>query len=123
MKLEYPKNSPTITITLPNAQLGNTEAIETNAIVRVTPSDESIAYTDPSWPVVTTQSFTIAGMDRAQRDNFLLFVNMSAADEIRLTDHDDVEWVGVIATSTLDIITTRDDCSYEVAIELVGERV
>jgi len=120
MELRYPTTLPTVTVSIPDPQLGNVVRVESNAIVRRNRGGE-IKSVD-NWHDDIIQSFSIATMTRTQRDELENFLEVSAGYEIALSFNGEV-WYGYIISPQSEIITIRDNCSYNVAFEFQGGRI
>lgn len=123
MRLRWPASAPTLDITIPNAQLGDTETLVSNAVIRENRGQEAITYKDVDWPINTINKYSIKTMTATERDALVSFLIASAGDELLLTDHNDVVWLGVITTSIPEMVTVRDVCSYDVEFEFMGDPI
>jgi len=122
MLIQWPSVSPTLSYTLPDPALGDTERRESAAIIRENRGGQTLTYNDSDWPINKTLSLAISTMTRAQKDSFESFLTYAAADEILLT-FDSKTWLGIIITPVVDIVTVHDDCTYDASFEFLGEPV
>jgi len=120
MILSYPTSVPTTTISIPDPQLGNVERVETNSIVRRTRSGDLKTLDD--WHDDIVQSFSFQTMTRTERNALEAFLETSAGYEIALSWGSEV-WYGFIISPQTEIITIRDNCSYNAAFEFRGRRI
>jgi len=118
--LQYPTTSPTATVTLPNAALGNIDRLDTNRIVRPTRHNIFKSVRDSSWPNIETKLVTFNTLTAAEKNNLINFLTDYRGLEIRMTDHDGDSFDGIIISDDIETITVRDDCSYDITIEFLG---
>jgi hypothetical protein len=111
--------SGALDITIPNAQLGNTDSVNPNAIVRENRGLAPITFKAPEWPVNTTKKFSIKTMTRTEHDDILDFLIQTAGLQITLTDHNDAVWTGIVVTQVPEFITIQDGCSYDIEFEFL----
>jgi hypothetical protein len=106
-------------ITIPNAQLGNTDSINPNAIIRENRGLAPITFKATEWPVNTTKKFAIKTMTRTEHDDLIDFLIQTAGLEITITDHNNAMYLGVVLTQIPELITLKDDCSYDIEFEFL----
>lgn len=110
-------------ITVPNSQLGNTETLQSNAIIRENRGLQPISFKSADWPVNVLSKYSLKTMNLTERTNIMNFLIVSAGQEITLTDHDGVVWIGVVITPIPEVITTQDNCSYDIEFEFLGRKI
>lgn len=116
---EYPVSAPTITLTLPNPELGDAERIALSNIFGRTRVGNVINKYDAGRPALTTLSWVIRKLTAVQRSNLLVFLHASAGDEFKVTDYNG-DTFNALLQNTMTVLTTiREDCNYEVPIELL----
>jgi hypothetical protein len=112
-----------MTISIRDPELGDSERHDSNAIIRENRGLNAITFKDATWPINIIKSFTITTMTRLMKDEFVDFVKASAADEIFITDPLGQVWIGIITSPVAEIVTTRDNCSYDANFQLMGRKV
>jgi len=121
--IAYPITSPTATVTLPNANLGNVDRLDTNAVVRPTRHGIYKHVRDADWPDLETKLIAFSPLTATEKDNLITFLTTYRGLEIKITDHNSDSFSGVIISDDIEVITFRDGCSYEVTFEFLGETV
>lgn len=120
MILSYPETgSPSLAVTLRNAQFGNAKNVDTGAIVRESRHGYPLAYKDSSWPVLKTRTYTTTTNKLSVINDLKDFLEDTAGLKIKITDHDDVDITGIIITSSNQIVTRKDSCSYDVSFDFL----
>lgn len=120
MQLRYPTASPTTIITIRDPQLGNGERVDTHAVIRRTRSGELKSV--DNWHNNKVHSFSFSVLTRTERNDLESFLITTAGQEITLFFNSQL-WHGFIISPQTDIITEKDDCSYEAAFEFRGRRI
>lgn len=115
MILQYQATS----IEIRDPKLGNTETIQSNAIVRENRNGDILGIDD--WQHNTILRFDIETMRLSEKSNFETFLKDTAGREITIIFQG--TWLGVIITPIIDIITMRDLCSYDASFEFQGRKL
>ena len=123
MILSYPLSAPTLTISIRDPNLGDTERMDSQAVVRQNRGGEPLSVNDSDWPINHIRSFSFSALTRTKRDEFENFLKTTAGLEISILDPNSEVWVGFIVSDINEIITIRDDCSYEASFEFLGRKI
>lgn len=115
MILQYQATS----IEIRDPKLGNTETIQSNAVIRENRNGDVLGVDD--WPKNTTLKFDIETMKQLEKYNFEEFLKLSAGQEIIIIFQG--TWIGCIITPIVDIITMKDLCSYDASFEFQGRKL
>lgn len=120
MILQYPSTGTvTNTVTLRNPELGNIDRTDANIINRESRHGNALGYRDPTWPVFRTKFFSVQCLTKTVIDEFKAFLVLTAGLQIKLTDHEGSVFTGFIVTGSNEIITIKDNCSYDVTFEFL----
>lgn len=122
MSFKLWQGSITNFIELPNPLFGNTRSYITGVINRETRGGEIKSYKDTNWPENEVLNFSWSILTSTQVEALKTFITTYAGQEIHIIDHNDDEWIGIILTDILDIVTNKDNCSYGTNIEFIGEK-
>jgi len=104
---------------LKSPQFGNIDRLDSNALSRESRHGAMIGYRDPTWPAIKTKVYTVTTLTLATIDDLKAFLLATAGLQIKLTDHNDEVFTGYIVTSSNEIITLKDTCSYDVSFEFM----
>lgn len=122
--LKYPAmGSIESSVVLRNPDLGDVERVETEGVVRRSRAGTLLGVRDNDWPQTQTNAYTFRVIKAAEKNAFISFLQDYAGLEIGIVDHLDQEWTGIIATPENEIVTTKDDCSYEFSFEFIGVKI
>ncbi len=121
-RLMYPSTgSPTDTVVLRNPNFGNRHRIAPNRINRTTRGGDIVIYKDDVWPTIETLLFQFSNLTKAEADSVHTFMNNHLGERIRLVDHEDRLWVGIITEPGDPVVQDRRGCSFTVSFEFQGE--
>lgn len=109
------------TLTLPSPDYGDSVRIDTNAVIRQNRHGTAIVYKDSDWPTIYTRTFEFKTLTADDISNLKTFLDDTIGLETTLVDYDDTTWVGYFVTSDPEIITLKDNCSYDVRLEFLGD--
>lgn len=107
------------TVDLRNPEYGDTEVYDDKVLVRRTRGDEVKTFRSDDWTTDRRFQYTITTITESVKDSFESFIQNHAGERISLTDHDDNQYDGYILNNIFDIITIRDDCSYDISFEFL----
>jgi len=109
-------------VALRNPELGDTHSLRTYAVNRETIGGEVKSVKDAGWPNKEMRTFSFSNLKKTTKEDFEAILIASAGEQIKITDHNNEVWEGVVISNPMDIITQRDtNCgSYEVSFELMG---
>jgi len=111
--------SATTTVVLKDPVFGNTDRTDANTLNRESRHGVMLGYRDPSWPVIRTKFFNFESLTKESVDELTAFMDLVAGYQIKITDHNDDEFLGFIITGNNEIVTTKDNCSYDVSFEFM----
>lgn len=121
MRLRWPATGTvTKNITIPNAQLQDTQTVQSNALVRENRGLQPITYKNSQWPTNYITKYSIRTMDATEKTNLINFLIDTAGDEILVTDHMGTVRTQIMQTSIPELVTMLDGCSYDIEFELLG---
>jgi hypothetical protein len=120
MLLQYPATGVVISeVALRNPELGNLDRTDANIVNRESRHGTPFGYKDPTWPVFRTKFFSIQALTKTVIDSLKEFLVLTAGLQIKLTDHEGTVFSGFIVTGSNEIVTTKDNCSYDVTFEFL----
>jgi len=117
--LEHPTTAPTLSVTLPNPEFGDTEAPTYGNVFGTNRNNELLNAYDAGHPITRTRVWRINKLTRAQRDALQKFIQTTAGDTIKVTDYNAVEFDALITNEDIEYVVLRDDCNYEVTLQLM----
>lgn len=121
MRLRWPATGTvTKNITIPNAQLQDTQTVQSNALVRENRGLQPITYKSSQWPTNYITKYTVQTMNDTEKTNLINFLIDTAGDEILVTDHMNVTRTCIMQTPIPELVTMKDGCSYDIEFELIG---
>lgn len=122
--LRYPATgSTTESVQLRNPELGDIQRVHGEGIVRRTRGGDLKQYRDSNWPQGQTNVYEFRTLTATKKDELLSFMRDYAGLEIGIEDHHGYSWAGVIVSSPNEIVTTKDNCSYDVGFEFFGAKI
>jgi hypothetical protein len=110
---------PATSIELPNPLLGNTLTRDHKTIVRTTRAGEYRIAIPVGRVPITTRKFEFRGLIGTKVTALQTFLTNTAGKELTLIDHLGAESTCYILTPAFNIVTRRDDCSYDVGFEIL----
>ena len=110
------------TLTLPNPELGDSLRLDTNAVIRQNRHNEAIVYKDSDWPIIRTRVFEFKTLTLDEVQALQSFLDGTIGYQTTLVDYEDDTWLGYLVVSDPEFITMRDNCSYDVRLEFLGEK-
>lgn len=117
--LEYPTTAPTLSVSLPSPEFGDTEAPTYGNVFGVNRNNELLNVSDANHPTTRMRVWLINKMTKVQRDALQNFVQQSAGDVIKVTHYDTSTFNALITNEDLEYIVIRDDCNYEATLQLM----
>jgi hypothetical protein len=125
LTLTYPFVTPTVTVTLPNADWGDRDRQEFQRVHRNLRGGAVVIFAEDGWPEQRVLTLDIDGMDETQAGDLLDFLLTSLGAEIGLLDHENRQWRGILLNPEAEITQTQREgsCEYAVSLEFEGELV
>ena len=117
--LEHPTTTPTLSITLPNPEFGDTESPTYGNVFGTNRNNELLNAYDADHPTTRMRVWRINKMTKAQRDALQNFIQITAGDAITVTDYNAAEFNALITNEDVEYIVLRDDCNYEATLQLM----
>lgn len=117
--LEHPTTTPTLSVTLPNPEFGDTESPTYGNVFGTNRNNELLNVYDVGHPTTRMRVWRIKKMTKAQRDALQNFIQISAGDAIKVTDYNADEFNVLVTNEDLEYVVIRDDCNYEVTLQLM----
>lgn len=102
---QYPYTAPTLTLTLRNPELGDSEAVDIKTKYNISMNGD--IHTIRHTPKNRRLNLTFHDIVKANVESFITFISTSAGSEVRYTDHMANVWRGYILTNPLDYTTER----------------
>lgn len=123
LTLSYPVNSPTSTLNLRIPKFGDTKRLIAKFKIKRTLAGFPRVSRVTSWPQIEVLRFTIEALTQTQRDDFIAFIELTAGLNIRLLDHENVNWSGIIIDPTVEVTDEGRGCQYQLAFSFRGVRL
>lgn len=119
----YPFAAPTIGITLPNPEFGNTSTTDIQVSVRHSRNGDRYAYRRT--PSYETLKLDFKGIKESLVADIKFFFKMSAASEVKFIDHKGTKWKGIITSNCELVNDGRDGCGdiFNMSVTFEGEQV
>lgn len=117
--LEHPITTPTLSVTLPSPELGDTEAPKYGNVFGANRNNELLNVSDADHPATRMRVWRIRKLTKTLRDELQSFIQNTAGDRIKVTDYNSVAFNALITNEDLEYIVIRDDCNYEVTLQLM----
>lgn len=120
VRLTWPYVSPSLTLELRNPEFGDTEDVSTQAQMLRSRSGQLNPVRGANWPTIRVLSFRFVALSEQQKDDFVAFVEASAADDIGLLDHYGRQWKGLLLFDAAEFVQVGRGCQYEAAFKFRG---
>lgn len=118
--LYYPQEgSPINSVELKNPDFDNFSRIDSGTINRQARHGSPLTGRDDAWPFLVTKGYVFKEITKTVVDDFKAFLIATAGLEIRIVDHNEDEYTGIIITNENEIITIIDTCSYDISFEFL----
>ncbi len=117
--LAYPVAAPTLSVELPSPALGDTESPSYGNVFGVNRNNALLNAYNAGHPSLRTRVWRIPVMTKVQRDSLQNFIQQTAGDVIKVTHYDTSTFNALIVNEDIEFITVRDDCNYEVTLQLM----
>jgi len=109
--------SPDYSVALKDPEYSNIVRYNTGAITRENRHGQAKVFTDTDWPIIKTNVYTFTTLIFSQIVSLKSFLDNTAGLNIEILDHNSLLKTGYIITSDNEIITQKDNCSYDVSFE------
>lgn len=116
--LNHPVVSPTTTVTLPNPLLGNQHELQPTRVKRKSRTGRIILFSDPAWPSKETLRWKFELVDEAKREEFFSFLQVSLGQEIKVTTHEAIDYVGVVINPDGESADFYRECGHTLELNL-----
>lgn len=121
-KLIYPSSGmATDTLDLRNPNLGNPHRLQLVRINRESRGGTLVIFADPLWPIVESMVFNFSVLTSTQAYALRDFMRTHLGLSIKLIDHENRAWTGIISDPTQPIVEDHKD-SFSASFEFQGER-
>lgn len=117
--LAYPYDTPTLSITLPSPEPGNSEDHNIVGLISRSRSGKLIAFRDGLWSKTQTHRYVFENLTGDAADDYQSFVQATHGKEIKMTDHRNLVWRGYILNPE-GTITCYTDCMYSIDLSFSG---
>ena len=104
--LQYPYITPTSTVTLPNAVLGNAQQM--SAPFQSLMTEDGYLKTYRKGIVKTKLIFTLDKVTKANLAELETFIDLSIGEDIKVTDHNSEVWQVKLTSNPINIIQNSD---------------
>lgn len=125
--LQYPYTAPTLTLTLRNPELGDSEGHNVHTQFQIT-MDASI-YSHKRTPATKRLLLTFRDLVKQTAEDLQTFIETAIGNEVKYTDHTSTIWRGYIVSNPLEMTTERKifngTCieTYTATLEFRGSKV
>lgn len=103
-------------------ELGNIEAVDPRHITRRSRGGDLIHFRACTWPTEYVHRFKITNLRQNEAEAWITFLKASLGKEVRYTDHESRQWIGVILNPT-DAIRELRTNAFEINVEYSAEQV
>jgi len=111
-KIDYPTTSPTATVTLPAPVMGDIEELTVTRIQRKSRGGDAISYKATQWPTFEIRQFSFQTLSDAQKDALLNLIDLSLGDLVRVRDHENRTWDGLIVNPNGEFAEVFNECGH-----------
>ena len=119
LTLTYPITNPTSTLELRGPEFGNSDKQDFRTITREARHGAPLGHRDSAWPITKTKTFSISTSNLDTINGLKTFLSATAGLQITVLDYNDIGYIGFIVTNENEIITLKDNCSYDVSFEFM----
>ncbi len=114
--LQYPAGESSGAIVLPNPILGDSLQVhDGKQINRARSGEINAIYND--WPQTKVRVYSFVAVTKLIMESFRTFLINTAGLEIGIVTHLNETLTGCITTPITEIVTAKDDCSYNLSFE------
>jgi hypothetical protein len=106
-------------VTLPSPELGDTESPTYGYVFGANRNNELLNVSDADHPTTRMRVWRIRKMTKTLRDELQNFIQVTAGDRIKVTDYNSDAFNALVTNEDLEYIVIRDDCNYEVTLQLM----
>ena len=117
LTLSYPLTSPTLTIELPDPELGNAEELDDTSIQRTTPEGVVFVFKDSNWFETEILTLSFYPIKTAKAEELRSFVNATFGKEVRLEDHEGQDWDVIITEHPLFTEEREEEYQAELVLD------
>ena len=123
-RLQYPETGVvTDELLLRSPNFGDKDRLSPHRLNQETRGGDLIVFADPIWPKVQTLLFSFSGLTKVEARALQTWYDDYLGQEIRLIDHEDRLWRGVITQVTDPIVQDGRGCQWTGSFEFEGEKV
>lgn len=109
-------------VILRSPEKGDTEVYDDKVLINETRGGTYLSFRDSDWSIDNIFQYTFTTLTESTIDALRTFLINHVGTRITLTDHYGYVRTGYIVTDVFDIITIRDDCSYDVSFEFLVDQ-
>lgn len=110
----------TYTANLRSSDLGDILRFSSQAVTRTLKGGLPKIFKDPSWPVLEIRQYSFSSLTLAQITDFENLYRESIGMVITLIESYGVSITGIIMNPTIEILTIRDNCAYDLEFEFLA---
>ena len=110
---------PYARVDLRNPSFGDTEVNDTNLRFERTRQGEPKAVKADSWPNIETRQYVFEVLTRSEINNLIDFLTETAAEPVFMNDYNDEVSIVLITNTEYIITTARDECNYNVPLDVL----
>lgn len=122
--LEYPWDTPTITLTLKNPELNDKFVKKFTRIYRRSRGGTIIGYRDVTWPHQDILNWSFMGLPKADAEAALDFYRAAAGKYIKVTTYEGLVYKGIILNTNNPISEEGPGgCQYTLKFDFQGSRL
>lgn len=112
----------TMTLTMRNPEMGNTDSLEFTRISRSTTGGDNILYRDPQWPKIEKLNVTFDHCGPTEMEALKVLLKIALGKQITYVDQDGLTWSVLVLNPNTSIKQPRKN-GYVVQLELEAEPV
>lgn len=122
-RLQYPDSGPvTDEVVLSGPNLGNRDRISVSRISRETRGGTLIVFAESTWPKRETLLMSFSGLSSTKAQELLTFMEDHLGEDIKLIDHEDRVWTGVILNVQDPVVQDGKGCQFTASFEFEGTK-
>jgi len=110
---------PYARVDLRNPSFGDTEVNDTNLRFERTRQGEPKALRAEDWPDIETRQYVFESLTETQINELIDFLIETAAEPVFMQDHKGETFIVLIINSEYVITTLRDECNYNVPLDVL----
>ncbi len=115
LTVEYDIN----TLQLKDPVIGNPRRIDYNTVFNTNRGGELLAVRPVGRPKVSSYAYDFIGLRLSKVDEVISFFELSAAQEVTVTDHQGYSYFAVMIEPIINTTTVKDVCLYNLSLDFI----